>query len=240
MSDLSPAAQQYVRAIYDLQHAYPGDSVEASAAPRVTTSQLAECMGLRAASITAMLQKLAAAEPPLIEYTKHQGARLTRDGRYAALALIRRHRLLEAYLYERLNYRWDEVHDEARRLEPVVTDALAERLAEALGQPTRDPHGHAIPGPDLSLDEIDIFPLTALPEGTPATVAHVSDADPDLLRFLAENGLQPGAVLTVAGHDDERRPIAVRLQSTGQVIDLPARDMDQIYVTTGDDVLADD
>ncbi len=200
-------------------------------AQRVTTSQLADSMGLRAASITAMLQKLAAADPPLVEYTKHQGALLTRDGRRAALSLIRRHRLLETYLYARLNYGWDEVHDEAQRLEPVVNDALAERLAEALGQPTRDPHGHAIPGPDLSVETADLLSLAALPEGVRATVAHVSDTDPDLLRLLAAHGLHPDANLTILSHSEEGQPIKLKVAGTGAVVDLPAHHANQIFVT---------
>ncbi len=232
MSNLSPAAQQYVRAIYDLQQSHATNSDVMPPTQRVTTSELADSMGLRAASITAMLQKLAAADPPLIQYTKHQGALLTRDGRRAALALVRRHRLLETYLHERLDFGWDEVHDEAQRLGPVVNDALAERLAEALGQPTRDPHGHAIPGPDLSVETAELLPLTALPEGVEATVAHVSDTDPDILRYLAAKGLHPDTRLTILHLGSEGQPMELQVGRKERVVDLPAHHADHIFVTT--------
>lgn len=228
-TDLSPAAQQYVRAIYDLQQAQ-AETAPAAAGRRVTTSQLAESMGLRAASITAMLQKLAAANPPLIEYTKHQGARLTGDGRRVALALVRRHRLLEAYLYERLDYRWDEVHDEAQRLEPMVTDLLAERLAEALGQPTRDPHGHAIPGPDLAVEAIELTPLSTLRTGDRATIVHVSDGDPALLRSLDALGLKPDAVLVVVARRGGAQPMTLSVGDLEPTISLPIEHAGQIFV----------
>jgi len=142
-SGLSPAVQDYLRAIYKLARRGPADA-------RVTTSQLAGWLGFRPASVTTMLQKMAAAEPALVEYEKHQGVRLTADGERAAIALVRHHRLLELFLQEKLGYGWDEVHDEADRLEHVVSDELAERIAAVLGNPTHDPHGHAIPGADLT------------------------------------------------------------------------------------------
>ena len=182
----STAAGDYLRALFAL-----GEGGRAA-----TTTQVAERVGVRPASATAMLQKLATAEPPLVEYHKNHGARLTAAGERAALALIRCHRLLELFLHEKLGYAWDEVHDEADRLEHVISAEMADRLAEALGRPTRDPHGHAIPAADLSLPAEAALPLTELAPGHCAAVLHVSDEDAAALRRLAVLGVRPGVVAT--------------------------------------------
>ncbi len=188
----SPAVQDYLGAIYRL--ATPGDG-------RVTTSQLAERLGVRPASVTAMLQKMAAATPALVTYHKSHGARLTAGGRTAALRVVRSHRLLELYLHEKLGYGWDEVHAEANRLAHVVSPAMTERLAEALGHPTHDPHGHAIPAGDLACDPPAGRPLRELAIGEAATVQYVQDDDPAMLRVLAEAGLRPGVACTLLRDD---------------------------------------
>ncbi len=184
--DSSVAAGDYLRALFALGE--EGRSV--------TTTQVAARVGVRPASVTAMLQKLAAAGPPLVEYHKNHGARLTADGERAALALVRCHRLLELFLHEKLGYAWDEVHDEADRLEHVISAALADRLAEALGRPTRDPHGHAIPAADLSLPAEAALPLAELTPGHQAAVLHVSDEDAAALRRLAMLDVRPGVLIS--------------------------------------------
>lgn len=186
----SPAVQDYLRALYQL--ATPNDSP-------VTTSQLAERLAVRPASVTAMLQKLAAAAPPLVDYHKSHGARLTADGERAALAVVRCHRLLELFLHEKLGYGWDEVHEEADRLEHVISAVMTERLESALGNPTRDPHGHAIPAADLSLPHTTAVPLTTLPPDVTAVVQAVADEDAGRLRYLAAVGLRPGVVVLAGG-----------------------------------------
>lgn len=189
-TDLSPATEDYLRALYKLGRRNPDGHP-------VTTTQLAERLAVRPASVTAMLQKLAAADPPLVEYHKSHGARLTDAGRRAALAVVRCHRLLELFLHEKLGYTWDEVHDEADRLEHVIGPAMVERLAAALGHPTRDPHGHTIPDADLSPITATFVPLTALAAGRTAIIAQVGDDDPAFLRQMAAVGLLPGMALTV-------------------------------------------
>ncbi len=189
-NSFSPATEDYLRALYKLGRRNPDDRP-------VTTSQLADRLAVRPASVTAMLQKLAAADPPLVEYHKSRGARLTDAGRRAALAVVRCHRLLELFLHEKLGYSWDEVHDEADRLEHVVGPVLVERLAAALGHPTRDPHGHAIPDADLTPITATFVPLTALAPGQTAVIAQVGDDDATCLRQIAAAGLLPGMPLTV-------------------------------------------
>lgn len=166
------------------------------------TNQLADMLGVRPASVTGMLQKLAAAEPALVEYHKHQGVRLSAAGQAEALTIVRRHRLVELYLHEKLGYSWDEVHEEADRLEHVVNDAFIDRLAEVLDDPAKDPHGHAIPRPDLTLEPVKVMPLTHLAPHTAARVSHVRDDDPAVLRSLADIGLLPGVVVSVLGEDN--------------------------------------
>ena len=148
-----------------------------------------------------MLQKMAAAAPALVDYHKSHGARLTADGEKAALTVVRCHRLLELFLHEKLGYKWDEVHEEADRLEHVVSADMAGRMAEALGHPTRDPHGHVIPAADLSFDQPVTVALRELNAGDSAVVQHVRDEDPQLLRYLDEIGLRPGADVAVLWRD---------------------------------------
>jgi len=214
----SVAAGDYLRALFDL-----GENGRAA-----TTTQVAERVGVRPASVTAMLQKLATAEPPLVEYHKNHGARLTAAGEHAALALIRCHRLLELFLHEKLGYAWDEVHDEADRLDHVVSAALADRLAEALGRPTRDPHGHAIPAADLSLPAEAALPLTALTAGQRAAVLHVSDEDAAALRRLAALGVRPGVVVA---RDDSVTPESITLRlRDGTAVTLNPADAARVFV----------
>jgi DtxR family Mn-dependent transcriptional regulator len=183
--DLSPAIQDYLRAVYKLSRRLPEGE-------RVTTNQLAERLGVKPASVTVMLQRLAAADPPLLYYHKHQGVSLTPAGEQAALGVVRHHRLLEQYLHEKLGYSWDEVHDEADRLEHVASDQLIARMAAALSYPTHDPHGHAIPAEDLSLAHSIALSLDQLAIGDRAIIQSVRDEDPQLLRYLDQIGLRPG------------------------------------------------
>lgn len=206
----SPAVQDYLRALYQLATHSPG---------RVTTTALSERLAVRPASVTAMLQKLAAAAPPLIDYHKSHGARLTADGERAALAVVRCHRLLELYLYEKLGYDWHEVHQEADRLEHVISPAMTERIDSALGNPTHDPHGHAIPAADLSLPHSTAVPLTTLPPGVAAVVRAVADDDPDRLRYLAAVGLRPGAAVLLAVA--EANAVQLWINNDGEIVALP-------------------
>src|ERR1700722_17225646 len=164
---------------------------------RVTSNALAERLGVAPASITNMLQKLAASSPPLVEYERHRGVRLSTAGRRRALEVLRHHRLLETFLYEVLEYPLEEVHDEAERLEHFISERFEERIAAKLGHPKFDPHGHCIPEMDGRMPKQVSRPLTDIEQNGKFLVDSVSDQDPLLLKQLKAHGITPGARLQV-------------------------------------------
>jgi DtxR family Mn-dependent transcriptional regulator len=165
-----------------------------------STNDLAARLGIRPASVTGMVQKLASAETPLVDYHKHQGVTLTPAGERAALEVLRHHRLLEAWLVQSLGYTWDEVHDEACRLEHVISEDFEARIDAALGHPDRDPHGDPIPDADLVMPSDDALPLSSLRPPQQAIILRVNDEESALLRHLVELGLVPGAQLEVIAY----------------------------------------
>jgi len=185
--NLTPAIQDYLKIIYDLsaQHG------------RASTKDIAAALEVKPASVTGMIQKLAASQQPLVEYKKHYGVTLTTDGEHAALKITRSHRLLEQFLHEILGFPWDEVHAEAHRLEHVISRRFVERMASVLGNPEYDPHGAPIPSRDLKVPATTSLCLGDLSIGQRAEIKQVPDDDPELLRYLGENGVVPHAVLTV-------------------------------------------
>lgn len=189
------AVEDYLKAIYKLQQV---------GAP-ATTNAIADGMGLRAASVTAMLQHLS--KQGLAVYTPYRGAALTEQGEAAALRTIRRHRLIELYLHQHLGVPWDRVHDEAERLEHVISPYLEERIDAALGHPRFDPHGDPIPTSAGVLPIQNVVPLADLPVDTPSDVRRISDTDPDLLRYVASLGLVPHALVTITARSPFDGPI---------------------------------
>src|ERR1700722_10498709 len=164
---------------------------------QVTSNALAQHLGIRAASVTGMLQKLAAQKPPFVRYEKHHGVRLTAAGKMRALEVLRHHRLLERFLHDFLDYSWDEVHDEAERLEHFISERLEDRIAAKLGDPETDPHGHPIPERGGALPDREEVLLSKWACGIPAMISSVSDRDPGALREMARFGLKPGVIITV-------------------------------------------
>jgi len=164
----------------------------------VSSTEIAVQLEITPASVTNMLQKLAALDPPLVAYKKHHGVQLSKAGKKRALEIIRHHRLIETFLYLVLGYPWDEVHDEAERLEHFISERFEERIAAKLGNPEFDPHGHAIPALDGSLPVSEPRALAQLKPGEAAKVASVSDKDPEMLRYLATQGIRPGVRLTLS------------------------------------------
>jgi len=178
----------YLKAIWELS------GVEEE---RVTSNALAQHLGIRAASVTGMLQKLAAQQPPFVKYEKHHGARLTAAGKMRALEVLRHHRLLERFLHDVLDYSWDEVHDEAERLEHFISERLEDRIAAKLGDPETDPHGHPIPERNGAIPPRQEVLLSQWACGIPAVISSVSDRDAAALREMTRLGLKPGMAITV-------------------------------------------
>ena len=164
---------------------------------RVTGNALARHLGIRAASVTGMLQKLAAQKPPFVKYEKHHGVHLTAAGKMRALEILRHHRLLERFLHDFLDFSWDEVHDEAERLEHFISERLEDRIAAKLGDPETDPHGHPIPERSGALPAREEVLLSKWACRVPAVISSVSDRDPAALREMTRLGLKPGVAITV-------------------------------------------
>jgi DtxR family transcriptional regulator, Mn-dependent transcriptional regulator len=195
--ELTPAMQDYAKATYMLEQRGP-----------VTTTALAERLNVQPGSVSGMLRKLA--DLGLVEHEPYRGVRLTDRGRAVALEVIRHHRLLELFLVESLGMSWDEVHAEAEVLEHVLSEGLEELIAAKLGDPTLDPHGDPIPSRELTIADDEAGVLYELEPGRAATFVRVSDAEPEMLRFLAQHGIVPGARLEVVRRQPFDGPLYVR------------------------------
>lgn len=185
------AVEDYVKVIYAHTEWQPEP---------VTPSRLAQHLGLAASTVTEMVKKLAAAG--LVHHRPYGAIALTDEGRALALRQVRRHRLIETWLVQEHGYAWDEVHDEAEVLEHGMSDRLVESIAASIGDPTRDPHGDPIPAADGTVVTPSAVLLALAPEGHRGDVVRISDADPEMLRFLAERGVRLDARIRVVG----RRP----------------------------------
>jgi len=204
----SESVDDYLKAILEL-----GGAEEL----RVTTNALAERLKVRTPSVTGMLQRLAAERPPLVLYEKHRGVRLTAAGKRRGWELVRHHRLLELFLHDVLRYSWDEVHEEAERLEHFISERFEDRVAAILGDPEIDPHGHIIPqkyGTPARRDEVA---LVRWPLHTPARISSVSDRNPEALRDLQRLGLLPGTDLTVE-QKNSASALAIRVKGRQEPI----------------------
>jgi DtxR family transcriptional regulator, Mn-dependent transcriptional regulator len=164
---------------------------------RVTSTALADRLQVAPASITNMLQKLAAAAEPLVEYERHRGVKLSAAGKRRALEVVRHHRLIETFLYKILDYPIEEVHEEAERLEHFISERFEERIAAKLGHPKIDPHGHFIPTLEGEMPPRESIVLTDVVKGGVFVIDSVDDRDPGTLRLLEANGIKAGARLRV-------------------------------------------
>jgi len=195
---LTQAQEDYLKSLYELGG--HGGSVG--------TSQLAAQLGVSAASATEMLGKLAAQQ--LVTHDRYRGATLTDAGLAVALEIIRHHRLLEMFLTRTLGYGWDEVHDEAERLEHVISERMEERIYEALGRPDVDCHGDPIPTLGGEVAPAASRSLLDVRAGEQVTVRRVSDRDPGKLRVMEKLGLRLGTPLEVLTESEYEGPIEVR------------------------------
>ena len=168
------------------------ESAEEGAA---STKDVADRLSVSQASVTNMFVRLR--EMGLVEYERYHGASLTEEGLSEALRLVRRHRLIETFLLDQLGYSWEEVHEEAEKLEHAVSDRFTERLANLLGHPGHDPHGDPIPAVDGTLEPDGSFPLPAAAAGERVLIARVGNETTGLLTYLGERGLVPGRLLSV-------------------------------------------
>jgi DtxR family transcriptional regulator, Mn-dependent transcriptional regulator len=215
---LTISIQDYLKNIYELTE--NGESA--------STNDLAKKLNIRAPSVTGMIQKLASAKPALVEYQKHQGVTLTKEGKKAALEVIRHHRLLEAWLVQTLGYSWDEVHEEAERLEHVISEDFERRIAAAMGHPVRDPHGELIPTADLRMPFDDSTPLSALRPKQSGIIKSVKAADTKLLRYLHKQGLLPGIRVEVQDYSPFDHNLTIKARQNTMVLGLPITS--KIYV----------
>jgi DtxR family Mn-dependent transcriptional regulator len=195
----SAAVEDYAKAIFALQSRSPEP---------VSTNALAERLGVTPGSVSGMLKKLD--ELGLIRHVPYRGVRLTAAGRRVALEVIRHHRLLELFLADSLGMPWDRVHAEAEILEHVISEELEQLIAHKLGDPTVDPHGDPIPDARLELSEPTTRTLESLPAGASGVFVRVSDADPEMLRYLAGRGISPGDRFTVRDRQPFGGPLFVR------------------------------
>ena len=172
-----------------------------------STNDIAHRLELSAASVSGMIKRLS--EQGLLEHVPYKGVQLTDEGRRVALRMVRRHRIIEAYLVGFLGYSWDRVHAEAERLEHAVSDELVERMSRALGHPAADPHGDPIPTADLAIEEVAWTPLPDVAAGELVELRRVASEEPDRLRYLGSMGLQPGATIMVLARQPFRGPMTL-------------------------------
>ncbi len=214
------ATEDYLKVIYALT----------AASPRASTNQIAEALDVKPASVTGMIKKLSQINPPLVDYQKHYGVALTPEGEQVALETIRHHRLLETFLHETLGFDWDAVHAEADRLEHVISEEFEERIAQALGDPTHDPHGDPIPSRDLQMPSQVTTRLSDLHPRQQAIIRRVSDTDPNLLRYLSERGIFPEVCIEVVNYSPFDDNLTIRIQDQPEEIVLGIRITRQIFV----------
>jgi DtxR family transcriptional regulator, Mn-dependent transcriptional regulator len=207
-SSLTRAQQDYLKALYQLQgHHRP-----------VPTRDLAQRLGISSPSVSEMVTRLSA--QGLVEHDRYRGQQLTREGRKVALELIRHHRLLEMFLVQVLGYSLDEVHEEAERLEHVISERMEQRIFELLGRPELDPHGHAIPTLGGKVRSLSQRLLSECRVGEKVIVQVVSDDDPGRLRELERRSLLPGTRVEIVTASAYESPIEVRIKGRRESIPL--------------------
>ena len=223
-NELTPVAQDYLKVIWNAQEW----SLE-----KVSTKMLAEKLGVSASTASESIRKLA--EQGLVDHEKYGAVTLTESGRRAALAMVRRHRLLEAFLVKELGYSWDEVHDEAEVLEHAVSDRLVARIDAKLGFPQRDPHGDPIPGSDGQVPTPPARQLWSCADGESGVVARISDKDPEMLRYFDSIGINLDSRLQVLTRREFAGMISVAVESADgpTTVDLGSPAAQAIWMVAG-------
>lgn len=196
------STEDYLKAIYKLESSSEGKGV--------STSKLAEEMDVANASVTNMVKRLA--EMGLVKYESYYGSKLTDAGRKIALEMIRHHRLLELYLTEMLGYSWDEVHEEAEKLEHHISEQFEDKIAELLDNPKFDPHGDPIPTKDGKMPELLLIPVSEIEDDEIHILRRVKNQDPEFLRYLEKLGLIPGVEIRVLNKEPFEGPVEIELE----------------------------
>jgi DtxR family Mn-dependent transcriptional regulator len=224
--DLTAVAQDYLKTIWTAQE---------WSHEKVSTKMLAERIGVSASTASESIRKLA--DQGLVDHEKYGAVTLTQAGRNAALAMVRRHRLMETFLVRTLGYSWDEVHDEAEVLEHAVSDRMLDRIDAKLGYPKRDPHGDPIPAADGHVPTPDARQLSVCTDGESGTVARISDADPEMLRYFDSVGITLDSRLMVLARRDFAGMISVAIKGAdakendpGITVDLGSPAAEAIWV----------
>ncbi len=218
---LTAVAQDYLKVIWTAQE---------WSQEKVSTKLLAERIGVSASTVSEAIRKLA--DQGLVDHAKYGSITLTDEGRSAAVAMVRRHRLLETFLVHELGYRWDEVHDEAEVLEHAVSDRLMAGIDAKLGFPDRDPHGDPIPSVDGAVPTPPARQLSEFIDGEAGRVARISDSDPAMLRYFDSVGIALDTAVSVVERRDYAGTIAIRIGSDTAPIDLGSPAAQSIWLTT--------
>lgn len=197
---ITQAIQDYVKVIFKLS----------SSDQTVNTNAIAERLQVSQASVTGMIKKLA--DLKLITHKPYYGVQLSSSGKKIALEIIRHHRLIELYLAEALGYSWDEVHDEAEKLEHHISEDFEDRMAKFLGDPQFDPHGAPIPSKDGVLQARELTLLTNAPHGKTVRIAQVSDHDPEMLRYLGKIGIYPDIEVDIVAKAPFGGPLQIKVE----------------------------
>ena len=213
--------QNYLKVVWGLQ--------EWSDEP-VTTTDIAQRAGVKLSTVSDAIRKLST--QGLIEHARYGSVALTDRGREHAVAVVRRHRLIETFLVQALDYSWDEVHDEAEVLEHAVSEKLVGRIDTFLGYPHRDPHGDPIPAADGSVHRPEATPLTAAQTGQRVQVERISDADPARLQYFADHGVVVDAELEILEAGPYAEAVAVRVTGREQTLTLGAATTDAVWVSS--------
>lgn len=217
---LTPSAQNYLKIIWGVQ-----EWADSPATPSVIAARA----GVAMSSVSDAVRKLA--EQDLVTHTPYGAVSLTDSGRSAAIAMVRRHRLLETFLVQTLGYTWDEVHDEAEVLEHAVSDIMVDRIDSFLGFPTRDPHGDPIPSKTGNLPTPDAAQLNTLDATGQVRIERISDEDPTLLQFFADAGIGVGSVLTLSPGAPYSETVCVALPGA-EPIHLGRSATEAVWVST--------
>lgn len=220
VSDLSASTQDYLKSIWAMS--------EWSNTP-VTAKLIADHLGLKISSVSDAVRRLTA--QGLLDHAPYGAVELTETGRRFAVAMVRRHRLLETFLVQVLGYTWDEVHDEAENLEHAVSDSMIERIDAFLGHPSRDPHGDPIPNADGTVPVFDAISLTEVDTNATVAVERISDNDPELLQYLGDRGIDRGTKLHISQGDPFSGALDVSVEGTEVRLSLGRTATNAIYVS---------